>query len=81
MDMNKLNDIFKARGLKQKDVVKHSRYERTSVYRHCRAETIPDNAAYRYSAIFSIPLEDLRPDLVPELGAKEPCEVVDECQN
>lgn len=41
-------------------------------WEHCRADTIPAEAAIRYSAALGIPLEELRPDLPPPVVASPP---------
>lgn len=37
---------------------------RSVAFKHCKAELVPELAAYRYSNALGIPLGDLRPDLV-----------------
>ena len=52
--------------------------KRHVAWEHCRADTIPAEAAIRYSAALGIPLEHLRPDLPPPVvgaSSAQPSEV------
>ena len=64
--MNQLNDIRTDKGLSCAALGEMVNYDRSSVWKHCHAETIPAEAAIRYSRALDVPLEELRPDLVPD---------------
>ncbi|MCJ2164631.1 MULTISPECIES: hypothetical protein [unclassified Pseudodesulfovibrio] len=38
-------------------------FDRATVWKHCKAEQVPEAAAARYHAKLKIPLEDIQPDL------------------
>lgn len=60
---NALEAYRQKHGLTYEALGKLVGYDRPVVWRHCKADKIPESSVVRYHAKLQIPLEDLRPDL------------------
>ncbi len=72
MLMNALETYRTSNSLTFEALAIRSKNDRTSVFRHCKAERIPAEAAVLYEATLGIPRWMLRPDLWPAPTENQP---------
>ena len=70
--MNALNKTRIDMGLTYEALGDLAGYARDVTWKHCHAERIPAEAAFRYSAALGIPLGSFRPDLPAPVYAPTP---------
>jgi hypothetical protein len=70
--MNALNQYRLAKALTCSALARLVGYNRSAVWKHCFAKTIPAEAAIRYANALGIPFSDLRPDLFPSASSVPP---------
>lgn len=71
--MNTIERFRRDRGLTFEGLGKCVGLNRAQVWKHCKASTVPAEAAIRYHITLGIPLSDLRPDLCANTPDRRSC--------